>query len=134
MAACASAGDEATAALLDRMSGTVATLGDNAYPAGTPEDFAACYAPSWGGARKRTSPTPGNHDYVTVGAHGYFGYFGARWPATAGAATTAATWAGGTWRHRVRSSTLLLRPASYQWTFVPERGRAFTDSGSPCCR
>jgi hypothetical protein len=29
---------------------------------------------------------------------------------------------------------LVLRPASYQWKFVPERGRAFTDSGSARCR
>jgi hypothetical protein len=77
IASCDSTGDEATAALLDRISGTVATLGDNVYPAGTPEQFAACYAPSWGRARKRTRPAPGNHDYATEGARGYFAYFGA---------------------------------------------------------
>ena len=77
IASCDSTGDEATAALLDRIPGTVATLGDNVYPTGTSEQFAACYAPSWGRARKRTRPAAGNHDYATEGAHGYFAYFGA---------------------------------------------------------
>ena len=47
------------------------------YPSGTPEEFAACYDPSWGVAKHRTRPAPGNHDYLTDGARGYFGYFGA---------------------------------------------------------
>ena len=76
IASCASNGDEATAALLDAIEGTVATLGDNAYPSGTTEQFAACYAPSWGRHRDRTRPSPGNHDYETPGAAGYFAYFG----------------------------------------------------------
>jgi hypothetical protein len=74
---CSSRGDEATAALLDRLPGTVATLGDNAYPDGTAAQFAECYAPGWGRHRARTRPSPGNHDYHTPGAAGYFGYFGA---------------------------------------------------------
>ena len=31
----------------------------------------------WGRHRGRTRPTPGNHEYETAGASGYFGYFGA---------------------------------------------------------
>lgn len=77
IADCGSGGDEATAALLDRIPGTVATFGDNAYPDGSPGDFARCYDPSWGRHRDRTRPAPGNHDYATAGAAGYFGYFGA---------------------------------------------------------
>ena len=34
----------------------------------------------------RTFPTPGNHEYVTPGADGYFSYFGDR-PAQAAAGT-----------------------------------------------
>src|SRR5829696_8769267 len=34
---------KATAALLDNMPGTVLTLGDNAYPDGTPRQYANCY-------------------------------------------------------------------------------------------
>lgn len=76
IASCFSEGDEATAALLDRIEGTVFTLGDNAYPSGTDAQFATCYEPTWGRHRARTFPTPGNHDYETFGAAGYFTYFG----------------------------------------------------------
>jgi hypothetical protein len=85
IASCSSSGDEATASLLAaRPSATVVTLGDNAYNRGTPAEFAGCFAPSWGAGKPRTRPSPGNHDYATAGAAGYFGYFG---PA-AGDATT----------------------------------------------
>ncbi len=40
-------------------------------------DFWSCYHPSWGRHKARTRPAPGNHDYVTPGATGYFNYFGA---------------------------------------------------------
>jgi hypothetical protein len=76
IAACASDGDEATAKLLDNISGTVFTTGDNAYAGGTADEFADCYAPSWGRHKGRTRPSAGNHDYGTAGAAGYFGYFG----------------------------------------------------------
>lgn len=66
-----------TAILLDRIEGTVFTLGDNAYDSGTPQQFADCYAPTWGRHKARTRPIPGNHDYRTNGAKGYFDYFGA---------------------------------------------------------
>lgn len=77
IASCSSSGDEATAALLSSIKGTVATLGDNVYDSGSPVEFASCYAPSWGRQKARTRPSPGNHDYRTPGAAGYFGYFGA---------------------------------------------------------
>ncbi|MCL5997548.1 MAG: metallophosphoesterase [Chloroflexi bacterium] len=76
IAGCASAGDEATAALLDTITGTVFTLGDNAYPSGTAQQFADCYGSSWGRHKARTRPATGNHDYVTAGAAAYFDYFG----------------------------------------------------------
>src|SRR5215207_143134 len=66
IASCSSEGDEATAALLDGLPGTIATLGDHAYREGTPREFAECYDPSWGRHRDRTR-----------GAAGYFDYFGA---------------------------------------------------------
>ncbi len=77
IASCTSPGDEATARLLDSVPGTVFTTGDNAYPAGSARDFGDCYDPSWGRHRARTRPSPGNHDYQTAGAAGYFDYFGA---------------------------------------------------------
>ncbi len=75
IAAC-TPGSEATAALLDRLSGTIVTLGDNAYPSGSAEEFARCYAPTWGRHKARTRPVPGNHEYRTPGAWAYFAYFG----------------------------------------------------------
>jgi hypothetical protein len=76
IAACGHDGAAQTAELLDRIPGTVFTLGDNAYDAGTPEQFARCYGPTWGRFRDRTRPAPGNHDYGTRGARGYFAFFG----------------------------------------------------------
>jgi len=69
--------DEATARLLDGIAGTVFTLGDNVYSNGTAAEFAERYEPTWGRHKARTRPVPGNHDYGTSGAAGYFGYFGA---------------------------------------------------------
>jgi len=76
IASCSSTGAQATAALLDQVAGTVITIGDNAYPNGSANDFAQCYAPSWGRHQARTRPVPGDHDYGTPEASGYFGYFG----------------------------------------------------------
>ncbi len=75
IASCGSSGDEATAALLERIAGTVFTAGDNAYDNGTTREFAQCYGPTWGRELARTMPAPGNHDYNTPGAAGYFRYF-----------------------------------------------------------
>jgi hypothetical protein len=75
---CGSSGHEATARLLDGLSGTVFTAGDNAYPNGSADDYRSCYGPTWGRHRDRTRPSAGNHEYDTPGAAGYFGYFGSR--------------------------------------------------------
>ena len=75
IAACGSDGAEKTARLLDRIEGTVFTLGDNAYESGAAEQFRDCYDPSWGRHKARTRPAPGNHDYVTPGAAAYYDYF-----------------------------------------------------------
>jgi acid phosphatase type 7 len=68
--------DSATANLLDGISGTVFTAGDNAYPDGTTSNFNNYYHPTWGRHKARTRPSPGNHDYHVSGAAGYFNYFG----------------------------------------------------------
>ncbi|WP_436496079.1 CBM96 family carbohydrate-binding protein [Actinokineospora sp. HUAS TT18] len=69
--------DSATANLLDSIPGTVFTLGDNVYPDGTAAQFTQYYEPTWGRHKARTRPAPGNHDYHTSGASGYYNYFGA---------------------------------------------------------
>lgn len=76
IAGCESEGDEATAALVEGIPGTVAVLGDTVYPGGAPSEYAECYDPTWGRFRDRTRPAVGNHEYQTPGAAGYFSYFG----------------------------------------------------------
>src|SRR5687768_12834480 len=78
IASCDAPGDEATAALLDRIPGTVFTAGDNVYPSGTAERYARCYGPSWGRHLARTRPIPGNHDYRNRDGAAYYAYFGER--------------------------------------------------------
>jgi hypothetical protein len=77
IASCSNNNDEATAKLLDGIGGTIFTAGDNAYDRGTAAEFENCYGPTWGRHKARTKPSPGNHEYLTAGASGYFGYFGA---------------------------------------------------------
>jgi len=78
IAGCDTTGDEATAALLDRLPGTVTTLGEHAYEENTEADFANCYDPTWGRHKARTIPTVGGHEYLTPGAAPYFAYFGSK--------------------------------------------------------
>lgn len=56
----------------------VLTLGDNQYQRGTLAEFNAEYDKTWGRFARRTRPSPGNHEYLTKGADGYFDYFGKR--------------------------------------------------------
>jgi hypothetical protein len=72
---CSNNNDEATAKLLDGISGTVFNAGDNAYDSGTITEYTNCYDPTWGRHKSRTKPAPGNHEYQTSGASGYFQYF-----------------------------------------------------------
>ena len=72
---CDNDNDELTAQLLDSIPGTVFTTGDNAYDNGTIDEYNTCYGPTWGRHKDRTKPVPGNHEYNTEGAAGYFQYF-----------------------------------------------------------
>ena len=75
---CDAANDEATGALLGQYpDATVAALGDLTNVAGTAAEF-GCYDQSWGAAKSRTRPVPGNQDYGTAGAAPYYSYFGAQ--------------------------------------------------------
>jgi len=67
----------ATARLLGTLHPVVVlTLGDNQYENGTLAKFRRSYDRSWGRLKGRTRPAPGNHDYRTPRAAGYFDYFG----------------------------------------------------------
>src|SRR3712207_2483676 len=66
----------ATAELLNDIRGTVLALGDLALPRSSAESFRECYDLSWGLFKWRTRPVPGNREYYTEEAKGYFDYFG----------------------------------------------------------
>ena len=55
----------------------VLALGDLQYEDATQAKFGASYDPSWGRVKSTTHPVPGNHEYRTDDAQGYFRYFGA---------------------------------------------------------
>jgi hypothetical protein len=77
VAQCRSSNDEATAAVVSGLAGTVALLGDVVYENGSTAEFRNCFHPSWGELRERTRPVAGNHEYRTSGAASYYAYFGA---------------------------------------------------------
>ncbi len=70
---CLSAG---TAALLkDLQPNALFLLGDLQYETGSAADFSAFFDPLFGELKSITYPVPGNHEYFTRGAQGYFDYF-----------------------------------------------------------
>jgi hypothetical protein len=75
ISSCAHTADTSTAKILDSISGTFFTTGDNVYTSGTYTQYMNCYHPTWGRHKSRTKPVPGNHEYNTSGASGYFKYF-----------------------------------------------------------
>ena len=75
----------ATAALVGGAD-AVAPLGDLQYPDGRLEYFVQAYDPSWGQHAAKTYPVPGNHEYNTVGAQGYFDYWASKGRPTGGGA------------------------------------------------
>jgi hypothetical protein len=72
-------GMDGTAKLLGAIQpDAVLALGDTQYPSGSLADFQASYADTWGPYRDITFPVPGNHEYGSPDAQGYFAYFGKR--------------------------------------------------------
>lgn len=76
IASCSYDDDEKTAELAKSLTGKILTLGDNVYNDGTKKEFTECFDPKWGQLKNRIHPSPGNHDYRTKDASGYFEYFG----------------------------------------------------------
>ena len=74
---CTHHNDTSTAKLLDTIPGTVFVTGDNVGAPGDSTTYANCYNPTWGRQKARTFPVPGDVEYGTAGAQGYYGYFGA---------------------------------------------------------
>lgn len=75
VASCESDGDEQTAAIVSRLPGPIALLGDIAYENGSSEDFSRCFGPSWGRFVPRIRAALGNHEYNTGTAAAAIGLF-----------------------------------------------------------
>ncbi len=71
--------DAATAALVSAAHpDRVLAIGDLQYTNGALASFLGEYDPVWGAFKATTLPVPGNHEYLTSGASGYFDYWGAQ--------------------------------------------------------
>jgi len=71
--------DQATAALIAAHSpAAVFVLGDSQYNSATSIEYAGRYALSYGAFWPISYPSPGNHEYRTPGATGYYDYCGPR--------------------------------------------------------
>ena len=64
--------------LVNRGLAGVLVLGDIQYENGELANFNAYYDPTWGRVKSITYPAPGNHEYNTPGATGYYSYFSSR--------------------------------------------------------
>ena len=69
--------DEVAALIADIAPDRFLALGDLQYNNGKLEEFLRVYDPQFGRFNAITLPTPGNHEYGTEGAQGYFDYWGA---------------------------------------------------------
>ena len=56
----------------------VLAIGDIQYSTGRLAAYQGSYDATWGSLKDKTYPVPGNHDYNTDGATGYYKYFGER--------------------------------------------------------
>jgi len=71
--------DAATAKVASRSNPRyVFALGDLQYHSGRLTEFRNAYAHTWGRSKAITRPVPGNHEYRTRGAAGYYAYFRGR--------------------------------------------------------
>lgn len=66
------------ARILEQLGGDILLAGDLAYDSGTLEEFRRCFDPAFGRFRSRFWAVPGNHEFLTPGANGFFNYFGDR--------------------------------------------------------
>jgi hypothetical protein len=72
-------GAAATANLLSRYpSSTLLLFNGDATDNGTATQFSTCFNTTFGKYKAQIRPEPGNHEYGTSGASGYFGYYGAQ--------------------------------------------------------
>lgn len=123
---CGSSAVPLTARLVERSDGQLLLAGDLAYMNGSPTDFQRCFDPSWGQFRHRWRPSPGNHEYGTPGAAGYFQYFGA---AAGQGGQTYYSFRTGDWLILMLNSNVPVNIGSPQFEFVRSELRA---NRNPC--
>ncbi len=68
-------GQASVAALVRDSDEKVLLLGDNQYTTGALADYQSAFGISWAPLAGRMKPVPGNHEYYTAEAAGYFDYF-----------------------------------------------------------
>jgi hypothetical protein len=117
---------ERVAKLLDGIEGLIFTVGDNVYENGTADEFQRCYEPTWGRHRSRTRPSPGNHEYNTRGAAGYFQYFG-ELAGPSGLGYYSFDY--GAWKILSLNSNVPAGPGSAQFNWVSQE---LSSSSAPC--
>jgi hypothetical protein len=112
---CNQPGVAQTARLVAGLEGMLLLAGDIAYLHGSAANFRDCFEPEWGRFRSRWHPVPGNHEYETPGAAGYFDYFGE----AAGADRTGYySFMAGDWLVLMLDSNIPAGRNSAQWEFV----------------
>jgi len=112
---CNQPGVAQTARLVAGLEGMLLLAGDIAYLHGSAADFRNCFNPEWGRFRSRWHPVPGNHEYETPGAAGYFDYFGA---AAGEDRTGYYSFMAGDWLILMLNSNIPAGRNSAQWEFV----------------
>ena len=68
-------GQASVANLVHGSDEQVLLLGDNQYSTGSLADYRSGFGSSWSSLAARLRPVPGNHEYGTSSAAGYFSYF-----------------------------------------------------------
>jgi 3',5'-cyclic AMP phosphodiesterase CpdA len=123
---CGSPAVEQTARLVDAIEGQVLLAGDLAYSQGSMVDYLRCFDPLWGEFRRRWRPAPGNHEYETPGAAGYFQYFGA---IAGNGGRSFYAFRAGDWQVLMLDSNVPTGVGSAQYEFVRSE---LSGSNSPC--
>jgi calcineurin-like phosphoesterase family protein len=122
---CGSAGVQQAAKIVDGIDGQIILAGDLAYMHGSMQDYLKCFDPFWGNFRRRWRPVPGNHEYETPGAAGYFQYFGE----AAGTGRSYYSFRAGDWLVLMLDSNIPMGRGSPQYEFVRIE---LTTSRFPC--
>jgi hypothetical protein len=112
IADCGLQGAALTAQAVQRIPGSVFTLGDHVYPVGTSSAFASCYESTWGAVKSRTYPSPGNHEWEERNGAAYLAYFGG--PAARGYYSFDL----GAWHVLSLNSNIATQPGSPQYEWV----------------